>query len=82
MMGRTTLTLLHSFVKSYLHFEFIINGNHRKKNVENVTKKLQEIEDDLKLKLAHDIWQNREVEYKEHIASDEIQMRNVTKKNY
>jgi hypothetical protein len=53
-----------------------------KKNVENVTKKLQEIEDDLKLKLAHDIWQNREVEYKEHIASDEIQMRNVTKKIY
>jgi hypothetical protein len=53
-----------------------------KKNVENVTKKLQEIEDDLKLKLAHDIWKNREVEYKEHIASDEIQMRNVTKKIY
>jgi hypothetical protein len=51
-------------------------------NVDNGTKKLQEIEDDLKLKLAHEIWQNFEVEYKEHIASDESQVCNVTNTIY
>jgi hypothetical protein len=50
--------------------------------VENVTKKLQDIEDDLKLKLAHNIWQNHEAEYKEHIANNESQMHTVTNKIY
>jgi hypothetical protein len=33
------------------------------------------------LKLAHGIWQNREVEYKEHIANHESQVCDVTNKN-
>jgi hypothetical protein len=53
-----------------------------KNNLKNDTKKLQEIEDDLKLKLTHDIWQNCEGEYKEHIASGKSQVRNVTNTIY
>jgi hypothetical protein len=51
-----------------------------KNNVDNGTKKLQEIEDDLKLKLTHDIWQNCEAEYKEHISNNESQVCNVINK--
>jgi hypothetical protein len=51
-------------------------------NMENGIKKLQKIESDLKLKLAHDIWQNHEAEYKEHIADHESQVHNVTNKIY